>query len=117
MKRTSVSLIWISLFALMMGLSGCGQASTQETSAVPGPIDLFPTPDRPAGQEDVIELRSEPMETVRMAIIGLGMRGSGAVRRYTFMEGVEIKALCDLEAFNTERAQKILTDKGPSSLK
>ena len=52
------------------------------------------------------------METVRMAIIGLGMRGSGAVRRYTFIEGVEIKALCDLEPFNTERAQKILTDKG-----
>lgn len=112
MKRTALSIFHIWIIALLVGLSGCTQSPTQTASVAPGPVDLFPTPERPAGQEDVIELRCEPIETVRMAIIGLGMRGSGAVYRYTFMEGVEIKALCDLEPFNTERAQKILTDKG-----
>lgn len=112
MKKLSVTIIKTGLFALLMTLMSCGQASTQSVGEVPGALDLFPTTERPAGQEDVIELKCEPIETVRMAIIGLGMRGSGAVHRYTFMEGVEIKALCDLESFNTERAQKILTDKG-----
>ncbi len=112
MKTTPFFLIKLSFFALLIVLVGCGQTSAPEATEVAGPLDLFPTPERPAGQEDVIELKCEPIETVRMAIIGLGMRGSGAVRRYTFLEGVEIKALCDLEPYNTDRAQKILTDKG-----
>jgi predicted dehydrogenase len=99
------------LFCLVL-MFGFHETKAQENLAVPGGLVVFPSPERPEGQEDVIELRCEPIETVRMAIIGLGMRGSGAVRRYTFMEGVEIKALCDLEAYNTGRAQKILTDKG-----
>ena len=36
------------------------------------------------------------LETVRVGIIGLGNRGPGAVERMTHIEGVEIKALCDL---------------------
>ena len=102
------------LFTAIMGvfaLSSCSGPATPATDAY-GAIDLFPTPNRPAGQEDVIELRCEPIETVRMAIIGLGMRGQGAVRRYTFMEGVEVKALCDLESMNTEKAQKKLVEAG-----
>ncbi|MEN8156446.1 MAG: Gfo/Idh/MocA family oxidoreductase [Bacteroidota bacterium] len=85
---------------------------TDSTAGISGPLEIFETPERPAGQEDVIELRCEPLDTVRMAIIGLGMRGAGAVHRYTYMEGVEIKALCDLEPYNTERAQQILMEKG-----
>ena len=33
--------------------------------------------------------------TVRVAVIGLGMRGPGAVDRLSYIDGVEIKALCD----------------------
>ena len=33
---------------------------------------------------------------VRVGVIGLGDRGSGAVKRLSFIEGVEIKALCDI---------------------
>lgn len=35
------------------------------------------------------------MDKVRIGIIGLGMCGPGAVERMSFIEGVEIKALCD----------------------
>lgn len=112
MKSTVKSMIKTALLAGLVLLAGSMQTVAQENTSVPGGFVVFPAPERPAGQEDVIELRCEPIETVRMAIIGLGMRGAGAVRRYTFMEGVEIKALCDLEAYNTGRAQKILTDKG-----
>ena len=55
--------------------------------------EVFAVPKRAAGQKDVIELTCEPIDTVRMAIIGLGMRGIGAVNRYTFLENVEIVAL------------------------
>ena len=36
------------------------------------------------------------LQTVRIGIIGLGMRGPGAVDRLSKIEGVEIKAICDL---------------------
>ena len=36
------------------------------------------------------------LNTVRVGIIGLGQRGPGAVDRLSKIEGVEIKALCDL---------------------
>ena len=59
-------------------------------------------PERPAGQTDVLELRCDPIPVVRVGFIGLGMRGKGAVNRFMAIEGVEIKALCDLEDYNIE---------------
>ncbi|WP_009034649.1 Gfo/Idh/MocA family protein [Indibacter alkaliphilus] len=44
------------------------------------------------------------LETVRVGVIGLGQRGPGAVDRLSKIEGVEIKALCDLIP---ERVDKI----------
>lgn len=49
-----------------------------------------------------------PIETVGVAIIGLGNRGTGTTRRLASIEGVEIKALCDLEPDRVERAKGIL---------
>ncbi len=83
-----------------------------ETNALFEAQELYPEPTRPDGQTDVIELRSEPIDTVRIAIIGLGMRGSGAVYRYTFLEGVKVMALCDIVPENVEKAQKVLAEKG-----
>jgi hypothetical protein len=49
---------------------------------------------------------------VKVGVIGLGMRGPGAVDRLSYIEGVEIKALCDKDPERVEKAQKILTKKG-----
>ncbi|MEX0681204.1 MAG: Gfo/Idh/MocA family oxidoreductase [Balneolales bacterium] len=38
------------------------------------------------------------LEVVRVGVIGIGDRGSGSVSQYASIEGVEIKALSDLEA-------------------
>ncbi|MBP1676510.1 MAG: hypothetical protein H6Q20_1069 [Bacteroidetes bacterium] len=70
------------------------------------------TPPRPAGQKDVLQLRCEPIPTVRIAFIGLGMRGPGAVERMTHIPGVEIVALCDVLQKNTISANKILAKRG-----
>ncbi|MDR0427542.1 MAG: Gfo/Idh/MocA family oxidoreductase [Dysgonamonadaceae bacterium] len=71
-----------------------------------------PTPERPAGQTDVLQLAVEPIPTVRIAFIGLGMRGPGAVSRMTHIDGVEIVALCDVVEENVKMANEILADRG-----
>ena len=48
------------------------------------------------------------METVRVGIIGLGMRGPGAVQRMSHLEGVDIRALCDIRQEQVAEAQKLL---------
>lgn len=50
------------------------------------------------------------IETVKIGFIGLGMRGPDAVKRMSFIEGVEIKALCDLRSEKAEEAKQLLED-------
>jgi predicted dehydrogenase len=69
-------------------------------------------PVRPAGQEDVIGLRTEPIDTVRIGIVGLGMRGSFAVYRYTNVPWTRIAAICDVEPDRVESSRKYLLDNG-----
>jgi predicted dehydrogenase len=69
-------------------------------------------PQRPAGQTDVLQLRAEPVPVVRVAFIGLGMRGPGAVNRMTNIEGVEVIALCDVLENNVKRVNDQLAKDG-----
>jgi predicted dehydrogenase len=46
--------------------------------------------------------------TVRVGIVGLGMRGPGAVDRLSKIDGVEIKALCDLLPERVAKAKEQL---------
>lgn len=69
-------------------------------------------PERPAGQEDMIGFAADPIDTVRVGFIGLGMRGPGAVARFTKIPGTKIVALCDLDSANVEKCQKILDRSG-----
>lgn len=48
------------------------------------------------------------IETVRVGVVGLGQRGPGAVTRLSKIEGVEIKALCDLLPERAEKVKKSL---------
>jgi predicted dehydrogenase len=52
------------------------------------------------------------LPVVRIGIIGLGDRGSGAVERLSFIEGVEIKALCDKREVAVKESQKYLQSTG-----
>lgn len=52
------------------------------------------------------------IDVVRIGIIGLGMRGPGAVERMANIDGVEIKALCDTRLERVDKAQEILADHG-----
>ena len=52
-------------------------------------------PPRPAGQQSALGLAVEKIPVVRVAFVGLGMRGPDAVERWTHIPGIEVKALCD----------------------
>ena len=72
----------------------------------------YPVPERPEGAQSMIGFAAEPIETVHVAFIGLGMRGPGAVERFTYLDGVEIVALCDLFEERVASAQKLLVKRG-----
>ncbi len=93
----------------VLALTACNTPQGS-SKALKGKIQPIETkiPKRPAGQEHVVGLTTPKMDVVRVGFIGLGMRGPGAVQRFTHIPGVEINALCDLHADRVERTQKIL---------
>lgn len=52
------------------------------------------------------------LDVVRVGIIGLGQRGSGAVERLSYIDGLEITALCDKYPDRVIKAQATLDKKG-----
>ena len=50
------------------------------------------------------------MDTIRIAIVGLGLRGMGAVSLWAKVEGVEIVALCDIRKEAVKKAQEKLAE-------
>lgn len=102
MKRTFLlSLLLVTSVILSWG-QGSSNSRTITTTA----------PSRPAGQADVLQLKVDPIPTVRVAFIGLGMRGPGAVSRMTHIDGVEIVALCDVEEKNVKKVNEMLEKRG-----
>lgn len=102
-------IIYLLIAVLALGVYSCNQAEAKDKKN--DGIIRTAIPERPAGQKDMIAFRCDPIETVRVGFVGLGMRGPGAVERFTHIPGVEIKALCDLYPERAEKAQKILTGK------
>ncbi len=67
---------------------------------------------RPAGNKSVMGLTCKPLDIVRIALIGLGMRGEDAVRRLLQIEGVKINAVCDLIPEFVKEANNKITKAG-----
>ena len=105
--------LFMGFMMLVVALSSCSPqkgGQKEECSAkVYKPIPAV-IPERPAGQTDLVGFTTPKMDVVRVGFIGLGMRGPGAVDRFTHIPGVEVKALCDLHMDRAEKAQKILID-------
>ena len=91
-------------FLKTAGLVASGMISTGLTRKVVGQ----PPRDK---QKSVMGLKVLPLETVRVAGIGLG-RGGGHIRHLMKMEGVVIKALCDIHEPRAKGLQKAVVDAG-----
>lgn len=72
---------------------------------------VLEAPQRALGQESALQMTCEPLDTVRVGFIGLGMRGPSAVYRFTWIDGVQITALCDMEEDRVAASQKILAER------
>jgi hypothetical protein len=105
LKETALILTMVLLFSCNTEVKKNGDQSFT-------PVEVYKAPARPAGQTHVLELRAEPIDTVRVAIIGLGMRGQGAVRRLSYIEEVKIVALADVVPSSADRALQTLQDMG-----
>lgn len=92
-------------------LVSCNTSSQKEKNEVFQPLETE-APARPAGQKHVLGLTAPKIDTVRVGFIGLGMRGPGAVQRFTHIPGTKIVALCDLHPDRVEKSQTILDNAG-----
>ena len=70
------------------------------------------TPPMPAGQQTALNLTTPKLPVIRIAFVGLGMRGVDAVKRWTYIPGVRIVALCDYEPDRAQRSQETLRKAG-----
>lgn len=69
-------------------------------------------PKRPANQKDMLLFAADPIPTIRVAFIGLGMRGPTAVECMINIPGVEVVALCDILEKNVKKINYQLEKKG-----
>ena len=73
---------------------------------------VYNTPERPTDQISMIGFAVDPIDTVRVGFIGLGMRGPSAIDRFTYIDGVETVAICDLYPEKLEPVQRLLERRG-----
>ncbi len=99
------------LFLTAVGAALLAACSGTKTEPVASEITT-PVPERDPGQTDMVAFAADPIDTVRIGIIGLGMRGPGAVERLANIEGTDIRALCDIEPERVEAANQMLTAAG-----
>lgn len=111
--RSKHIVIGTLLIAAVVAFAGCSAPKSLFKASVNYSIEdgviVLEEPERSPEQQSMIEFRAEPMEVVRVGFVGLGMRGPGAVERFTYIEGVAINGLCDKYIERAERCQAYLT--------
>ncbi|MDO5017021.1 MAG: Gfo/Idh/MocA family oxidoreductase [Porphyromonas sp.] len=96
---------------MLLALTGCKSGSEANGEMV-SDIIVTEVPERAAGQEHMVNFAAPKLKTVRIGMIGLGMRGPSAVDRFCNIPGAEIVALCDLHADRVSKANDILAKYG-----
>lgn len=99
------------LLAAVVLLAACNKDVVE--CSVPAHISdgsiVLSTPDRAPGQTSALKMACEPLDTVRIAFVGLGSRGLDAVRRYQYIEGVKVVALCDMLQERIDKALEMVS--------
>ncbi len=86
---------------------GCGLLTAGATEPIRTEI-----PARPEGATDLVGFAAPAIDTVRVGFVGLGMRGSEAVRRFTHVPGSKITAICDIEQSRVDKSAADLSKAG-----
>jgi len=93
-------------FALIPNISSA--ASSPSPPTIPTPS----TPSRPSGSKYMGGFAAPKLDKVRVAIIGVGARGSGHAPMIASIEGVEFVAICDSVPERANKAAASVSAKG-----
>ena len=63
------------------------------------------------GGAPMLGFACKPMETVRVGVVGVGERGTYALKRLAFVPGVEIAAFCDVKEAAMKGCRDFLAEK------
>jgi len=113
----NMKLIKITVLAVALASVACGCSCVKKVgSSIPAYLEngvvKFKTEARPAGQQNALRLTADPIDTVRIAIIGLGDRGGAAAKRLCQVDGARVAAVCDIEADRASKSVRSVEEKG-----
>ena len=83
-----------------------GAAAVTSGEAAAGPAQAAP---------DTLLFSAPPLDRVRVGFVGVGGMGTVHLENYLALEGVELKAVCDIDPAHAERARKKVVDAGQPS--
>ena len=86
-------------FIKLSALTGLGAALTGVG------VSGCATPGRRLGPGPSVPFATAPLERVRIGFVGVGGMGTHHVRTFLRIEGVEIKAICDIREAHAKRAK------------
>jgi predicted dehydrogenase len=66
----------------------------------------------PSALHAAAPFRAPPLEVVRMGFVGVGHQGSSHVENFLRIDGVEIKAICDIVPDKVRRMQQLVAEAG-----
>ena len=89
--------------------AGLGLIASAGTAGV-----VFSAPPAQPGQQRVFGLKHPPLDTVRIGFIGVGGRGSSLLGNLLALDGVEIKAVCDVVPERVKARPAARRGQGPS---
>ena len=104
-RRDFLKQITLGSGVLAMGLNGCAPTEKEEgnqTSETPTRVHSF----------NMCGYAAPKIDIVRVGIIGVGSRGTGAVQRLIQIDNLEIRAIADQYEDRVKNAQKIVEDFG-----
>jgi predicted dehydrogenase len=60
----------------------------------------------------MIGFHDRPLDTVKIGFVGVGLMGTAHVENFLKIDGVEVRAICDVVPEKVERAQRLVADAG-----
>jgi len=88
-----------------INLSGLTAATTAAASLLKSrPVQAAPFP--------LLTYKIKPIKTVRVGFVGTGHQGSGHVRNLLQIEGVEVRAICDIVEKKVSKMQQVAVKAG-----
>ncbi len=96
----------------MTGLAGMGIAGAGLTGYTAGSGQKAPFQESYSQIFNMSGYAAPKLDTVRIGVVGIGSRGSGALRRLVRIDGVRITALSDLHSERVNRGTEFVKDYG-----